>query len=452
MNGSATQGVQFTARDIERLIRAGRIRQAIAALDAAALEPADRLALLAQARLELAEFDRAAATARQALAADPAQPRAHYVLGAVAERDRRNGEEAVGSYRAALEADPAFAPALAAIGRLMLGAGYAQQAEGPLRRALALDPDDWRYREGAALVAPPAERPRLLRVAYRMALAERPASPSLRLRLLLTYPSVLLAPLVLRRSRSAPAMVGVAAYRAQLARPVLITYVLLTINVLMYLVLERSGGSQDTATLFRFGAKDGAAIVHDHQWWRLLTPVFLHAGITHLLVNSFSLYFVGSLYERCAGRLRLLAVYLIAAIGGSIASVAFSTNLAVGASGAIFGLLGASGVYFFRNRFLYGRISRAVLGQVLFFSALNLFLPSVEPNIDGWAHAGGLLAGIVAAIAVGPVLSVPAGDQGAAPALSDSRPPRTVLLLLAGTILTLCAVAAVVIAWNPAGA
>ena len=451
MNGPTARMVQLTARDVERLLRAGRIRQATAALDAVALDPAERLALLAQARLELAEFDLATVTARQALAAEPAQPRALYVLGSVADRDRHQAQEAVDFYGEALVADPAFAPALEAIGRLLLSAGYADQAEGPLRRALALDPDDWRYREGVALVAPPTERPLLLRAAYRMALAERPVSPSLRLRLLLTYPGVLLAPLLRRTARPAPAMVGVAAYRAQLARPVLITYVLLTINVLIYLLLERNGGSQDTATLYRFGAKDGAAIVHDHQLWRLLTPVFLHAGISHLLVNSFSLYFVGSLYERCAGRLRFLAVYLIAGIGGSIASTAFSTSLAVGASGAIFGLLGASGVYFFRNRSLYGRISRAVLGQVLFFSALNLFLPSVQANIDGWAHAGGLLAGIVAAIAVGPVLSVPRDDPGAAPALTDSRSPRTVLLLLAGTLLALSAAATAVIALNPAG-
>lgn len=452
MKGPTTQVEQLTARDVERLLRVGRIRQAIAALDTAMLEPAQRLALLAQARLELAEFESAAATARQALAADPAQPRALYVLGAVAERDRHQAQEAVDFYGEALVAEPGFAPALDALGRLLLSAGYSQQAEGPLRRAMAMDPDDWRYREGAALVARPAERPLLLRVAYRMALTERPASPSLRLRLLLTYPRALLAPLDRGTARPAPDMVGMAAYRAQLARPVLITYALLTINVLMYLLLERNGGSQDTATLFRFGAKDGAAIVHDHQLWRLLTPVFLHAGITHLLVNSFSLYFVGSLYERCVGRLRFLAVYLIAGIGGSIASVAFSTSLAVGASGAIFGVLGASGVYFFRNRSLYGRISRAVLGQVVFFSALNLLMPGVESNIDGWAHAGGLLAGIVAAIAVGPVLALPRADPGAASALSDSRSLRTVLLLLAGTILALCVAASLVIAWNPAGA
>lgn len=232
----------------------------------------------------------------------------------------------------------------------------------------------------------------------------------------------------------------------------LITYALLAINVLMYLVLERNGGSQDNATLYRFGAKDGTAIVHGHQWWRLLTPVFLHAGITHLAVNSFSLYFIGSLYERCAGRLRFLAVYLLAGIGGSVASVAFSRDLAVGASGAIFGLLGAAGVYFFRNRALYGGISRALLRQVVFFSALNLLLPSFESNIDGWAHAGGLLTGIVAALAVGPVLAIRGDDPEAQPSLADSRPPRTMLVALLGAALALCALAVLVTAWNPAGA
>ncbi len=110
------------------------------------------------------------------------------------------------------------------------------------------------------------------------------------------------------------------------------------------------GGSQNTATLERYGAKDDFAIIHQGQWWRLVTPMFLHEGLAHLGVNMFSLYMVGPLYERCVGSARFLYVYFFAGICGSVFSVAASKDPAVGASGAIFGIFGALGVYFFRNR------------------------------------------------------------------------------------------------------
>jgi rhomboid protease GluP len=232
---------------------------------------------------------------------------------------------------------------------------------------------------------------------------------------------------------------------------VVLTYLLLAINVAMYAFLETHGGSLNNQTLLQYGAEYPAAIVHQGQWWRLITPIVLHAGLMHLVVNGISLYFVGVLYERCVGPGRLLYVYLLAGLGGSVASLAFSPDLAVGASGAIFGIFGGLGVYFFRHRALFGRISRTLVSQVLVLSALNLLLPNVVSAIDGWAHAGGLVAGILAAWAAGPWLPSSGDGRDAGTLLTDRRPRWAIVLAMGVVALVLMVVTVLVIHWNPAG-
>jgi rhomboid protease GluP len=237
-----------------------------------------------------------------------------------------------------------------------------------------------------------------------------------------------------------------------LARPVFLTYALLAINVMVYLFLETHGGSQNTATLDRYGALDGAAIVHRGQWWRLITPVFLHSGIMHIAVNSLSLYFVGVLYERCVGAWRFLFVYFFAGVAGSVLSLAMSTDLAVGASGAIFGIFGAMGLYFFRNRALFGPLSRSLVRQVVGLSVLNLLLPNLVSGIDGWGHVGGLIGGIVAGATVGPLLGAAGSGATPAAALAERRSMTAVAGSLVLVTLLLLAACALVIWLNPAGA
>ncbi|HWE61462.1 MAG TPA: rhomboid family intramembrane serine protease [Chloroflexota bacterium] len=443
-------------RHIEELLRRERFREALqllATTTAAGLSPAQRLALQAEAEAGLAEFDAAEQHAREALALDPGEARAYTVLGTIALQVHRQPLQAVQLFKQAIAVDAGYAPAHFALGSVLLDAGHSEPAASELRQAQALDPTNWRYAAGLALLEPTRSRAGALRAAYRAGLAEQPRSLRLRLRLLGTYPGSLLAPLAgASRPRTADARLGYEVYRRILARPVIITYILLAINVLMYFVLEANGGSQNNATLDRFGAEDAAAIVHQHQWWRLITPVFLHAGLTHLLVNGISLYFVGTLYERCVGQARFLYVYLFAGIGGSLASLAFTTDLAVGASGAIFGIFGALGVYFYRNRALFGRIARSLVGQILVLTVLNLLLPNVVANIDGWAHVGGLVAGVIAAWIVGPALPAPTPDATPEALLREQRPPARIAAELVIAALLLCVVAAALIAWNPAGA
>ena len=182
-------------------------------------------------------------------------------------------------------------------------------------------------------------------------------------------------------------------------RPV-ITLALLAINTVM-LVIEAvmSGGAAgllepSVTALCRLGALNGPAIAQDGQYWRLLTVMVLHAGVIHWAFNSYALYIFGPLLESLLGRVRFLALYVGSGLAGAGASLAFShTQLGVGASGAIFGLLGALVAFFYRRREMGGR---APLQNLLVVLAFNLFIGFRVANVDNFAHGGGFIAGLLA--------------------------------------------------------
>jgi len=183
------------------------------------------------------------------------------------------------------------------------------------------------------------------------------------------------------------------------SRPV-VTLTLLAINTVM-LVIEAllSGGAagllEPSATaLCRLGALNGPAIAQDGQYWRLLTVMVLHAGIIHWAFNSYALFIFGPMLESLLGRVRFLALYVGSGLAGAGASLAFShTQLGVGASGAIFGLLGALVAFFYRRRDAGGR---APLQNLLVILAINVFIGARAANVDNFAHGGGFLAGLAA--------------------------------------------------------
>jgi rhomboid protease GluP len=128
--------------------------------------------------------------------------------------------------------------------------------------------------------------------------------------------------------------------------------------------------------------------------WRLVTSTFLHSGITHLALNMLSLYFLGAFAEVSIGRGRFLALYLLSGIAGGLAYLYFGGGgFAVGASGAIFGLLG--GVFGFTIRQGTFSTQNPIIRQLLILTALNLFLGATIPNVSNTAHIGGLLGGLV---------------------------------------------------------
>lgn len=140
------------------------------------------------------------------------------------------------------------------------------------------------------------------------------------------------------------------------------------------------------------GAKVNAAIAAG-QYWRLVTPIFIHADLLHLGFNLYALYYLGRDVERVAGAGRLGLVFAFAGLAGNGLSLLMSPNPAVGASGAIFGLIGASAVFFFRNRRLLGARGQAQLRSLIMLTILNLAI-GLRPGIDNWAHLGGLLGGL----------------------------------------------------------
>ncbi len=166
------------------------------------------------------------------------------------------------------------------------------------------------------------------------------------------------------------------------------TYAILAVNLVVF-----------AATLFLgrnfvlgLGAKVNQAIVAG-QFWRLATAMFLHVDLLHIAFNSYALLIFGPQVERPYGRLRFLLMYFISGLAGSAFSFLLSPYDSVGASGAIFGLVGVMGAYLYRYRKQL-TTGKARLTNVLSIVAYNLLYGFMVRGVDNWAHIGGLLAGL----------------------------------------------------------
>jgi len=170
------------------------------------------------------------------------------------------------------------------------------------------------------------------------------------------------------------------------------TYVFIAIQLIMFAFLEIKGGSMNTTTLISFGAKVNS-LIHQGEWWRLFTPIFLHIGFFHLLMNTVALYFLGTAVERIYGKMRFLLIYLFAGFAGSAASFVFSPSISAGASGAIFGCFGA--LLFFGV--IYPKLFLRTMGtNVISVIILNLTIGFIFPIVDNAGHIGGLVGGFLA--------------------------------------------------------
>ena len=190
---------------------------------------------------------------------------------------------------------------------------------------------------------------------------------------------------------------------ALFSRATPVTYALLAANIGVFLLMAIfSGGSEDTPTLIAFGAKTNR-LLQNGEWFRLITPIFIHAGLLHLLLNSYALWVVGTQVEKLYGSARFLLIYLLSGIGGVAGSYYGQIYMqkpldlpSVGASGAIFGLFGVLAVVGFRyRREMPPAIRRAMTAGVLPVIAVNLFIGFSIPFIDNSAHIGGLLTGAI---------------------------------------------------------
>ena len=183
----------------------------------------------------------------------------------------------------------------------------------------------------------------------------------------------------------------------KIKKPV-VTYALIAINVIVFLLMYILGnGSNDVATLLKFGA-NYAPLVKLGEVWRVFTSMFIHIGILHLLCNMYSLLVLGSQLESFFGKAKFLAIYLISGIIGGLFSTLLTDGLSAGASGAIFGLLGAILYFGYHYRVYLGTVIKS---QIIPLIVLNLMIGFLSSGIDNWAHIGGLIGGILTSIAAG---------------------------------------------------
>ncbi len=186
--------------------------------------------------------------------------------------------------------------------------------------------------------------------------------------------------------------------------PPLVMPVLLVINVSVFVAMVVTGVSPispDAEALRRWGGTYGPSITLG-EWWRLLTAMFVHAGLMHLIFNSLALFSIGGLVERMFGRFPFLALYVLSGVGGSIASAYWHPlSVGVGASGAIFGVYGGLGGFLLRaGKSLPSDVIAPLRNSAVAFVLFNGVYGFTQPNIDVIAHAGGLAAGLVAGAAL----------------------------------------------------
>jgi len=175
----------------------------------------------------------------------------------------------------------------------------------------------------------------------------------------------------------------------------LVTKALIAVNVLVFFVNLAQGASlnQNGGTWFVKGALYGP-LVANGDWWRLITDAFLHGGLIHLGMNMLMLWWIGGPVEEAIGRGRFLALYLVSGLAGSAGALFVDPNaVTVGASGALFGILGAALVFERQRHYVLG-------GSAFSIIVLNLVFTFAVPNISIGGHVGGLAGGALAGLAL----------------------------------------------------
>lgn len=178
-------------------------------------------------------------------------------------------------------------------------------------------------------------------------------------------------------------------------KKIIVTYVIIGLLVLIYLLGLFTNNQDNFINMF---AVYGPFIRKYHEYYRLLTGTLLHGGLFHLLSNCYALYIIGSQIESFYGKSKYLIIYLFSAITGSLLSITLANNASIGASGAIFGLMGALLYFGYYYRVYIGSTWKQRILPVIL---LNLVIGLIVPGIDYFAHIGGLIGGVLISMAVG---------------------------------------------------
>jgi rhomboid protease GluP len=238
-------------------------------------------------------------------------------------------------------------------------------------------------------------------------------------------------------ARPSPTMVPVS---LPVHKPI-VTYVLLAAIGIAFLLEMLLGGSTSMATLYMMGAQVNREVANG-DYWRLLTAMFLHIGPMHLAFNAFALYSLGADLERYYGSVRFALIYFLSGlIGGVLYFVVGPPNvLSAGASGAVFGIVGAELAYIVSNRRLFGSMGRQRLTNLVFLLGINLVLGFTVSGINNIVHIGGFLAGLGLGFALTPRYGV-GWDYAAAPPLPMVEDHSSRVLAAGGVVAAMALLA-----------
>ena len=178
-----------------------------------------------------------------------------------------------------------------------------------------------------------------------------------------------------------------------------LTYIIIALNLLVYIFsafFSQSLADMDLQTLVEMGALYGPYTVQQEQWWRLGTAMFLHGGMTHLLMNMFSLYLIGRGAEMYFDTKSYLSIYFFSGlIGGLVSLYVHPASVGVGASGAIFGIFGALAGFFLANKEHMEAHTKAFMKDFSIIIGINLVIGFSIESVDVSAHIGGLVVGLM---------------------------------------------------------
>lgn len=179
----------------------------------------------------------------------------------------------------------------------------------------------------------------------------------------------------------------------------LCTITLIIANIGVFLIFSMIGNTEDAAFMLEHGAMYRTYITEGHEYYRMFTSLFLHFGISHLLNNMVMLGALGGNLEQEIGKIRFVIIYFISGLGGNLLSLwldirAGESVVSAGASGAIFGLMGALLCVVLKS---HGRVGRLTNRGILFMVVLSLYFGFTSSGVDNAAHIGGLICGFAAA-------------------------------------------------------
>jgi rhomboid protease GluP len=178
------------------------------------------------------------------------------------------------------------------------------------------------------------------------------------------------------------------------------TLTLIIINIVVFLMVEFTGLSQDTLHMLDWGAAYTPLIVEKGEVYRLFTSMFLHFGIEHLINNMLVLFVLGQRLEPVTGKIKFFLIYIFGGLGGNMLSLFFdmyagNASLSAGASGAVFAVMGGMIYVIIRHR---GRVADLTVRQMLIMAAFSLYFGFASEGVDNVAHIGGLLSGFLIAV------------------------------------------------------